>query len=92
MVFCDMNGTFKYFFQSTRRLRQGDPLSPYLFIIMEESLTRLLRNFFENGRIGRFTHPMGAPLVSHLLYADNLLIFSNGGKKSIKRLVETLTT
>ncbi|KAK2649747.1 hypothetical protein Ddye_017236 [Dipteronia dyeriana] len=87
-----MNGTFKDFFQSAQGLQQGDPLSPYLFIIMEEVLTRLLRNFFENGRIDRFTHPVGVPLVCHLLYTDDLLIFSNGGQKYIKRLVEILTT
>ncbi|KAK1575277.1 hypothetical protein Q3G72_004017 [Acer saccharum] len=87
-----MNGTFKDFFQSARGLRQGDPLSPYLFIIMEEVLTRLLRKNFEVGRIGKFTHPMGAPLISHLLYADDLLIFANGQKKSMKGLVDTLAT
>ncbi|KAK1587186.1 hypothetical protein Q3G72_010418 [Acer saccharum] len=87
-----MNGTFKGFFQSARGLRQGDPLSPFLFILMEEVLTRLLRNNFESGGIGRFYHPIGAPLVSHLLYADDILIFANGGKRSIRNLVKALET
>ncbi|TXG69366.1 hypothetical protein EZV62_004301 [Acer yangbiense] len=87
-----MNGAFKGFFQSTRGLRQGDPLSPFLFILMEEVLTRLLRKNFESGRIGRFYHPIGAPLVSHLLYADDILIFANGGKRSIRNLVKALET
>ncbi|KAK1557037.1 hypothetical protein Q3G72_016579 [Acer saccharum] len=87
-----MNGTFKGFFQSARGLRQGDPLSPFLFILMDEVLTRLLRNNFESGRIGRFYHPIGAPLVSHLLYADDILIFANGGKRSIRNLVKALET
>ncbi|XP_040986544.1 uncharacterized protein LOC121234610 [Juglans microcarpa x Juglans regia] len=74
---------------SARGLRQGDPLSPYLFILMEEVLTRLLRKHFEEGQIGKFSHPIGAPLVSHLLYADDILIFANGGKRSIKNLMHT---
>ncbi|XP_031287891.1 uncharacterized protein LOC116146622 [Pistacia vera] len=74
-----MNGTSKGFFQPARGLRQGDPLSPYLFIIMEEVLSRLLCKNFEEGRIRCYSHPVGAPLVSHLLYADDLLVFVNGG-------------
>ncbi|XP_035540358.1 uncharacterized protein LOC118344262 [Juglans regia] len=87
-----MNGTLKGFFQSARGLRQGDPLSPYLFILMEEVLSRLLRSNFQDGRIGKFSHPIGAPLVSHLLYADDILIFTNGGKRSITNLLHTLDT
>ncbi|KAF5462658.1 hypothetical protein F2P56_018646, partial [Juglans regia] len=87
-----MNGTFKGFFQSAKGLRQGDPLSPYLFILMEEVLSRLLRSNFQDGRICKFSHPIGAPLVSHLLYADDILIFTNGGKRSINNLLHTLDT
>ncbi|XP_042958229.1 uncharacterized protein LOC122293848 [Carya illinoinensis] len=85
-----MNGTLKGFFNSSRGLRQGDPLSPYLFIVMEEILTRLLRKNFEEGRIGKYHHPIGAPLVSHIFYADDVLIFVNGGKCSIKNLMHVL--
>ncbi|KAF5468901.1 hypothetical protein F2P56_013012 [Juglans regia] len=72
-----MNGTYKGFFQPVRGLRQGDPLSPYLFIIMEDVLSLLLKKEFVDGQIRCFSHPVGAPLVSHLLYADDLLIFAN---------------
>lgn len=85
-----MNRTFKGFFQSSQGLRQGDPLSPYLFVMMVEVLMRLLKKKFEVGQIGKFYHPVGYPLIFHLLYADDILIFTNGGKRSIKRLVDTL--
>ncbi|KAF5468188.1 hypothetical protein F2P56_012363 [Juglans regia] len=51
-----------------------------------ENLSRLLRKQFEDGRIGKFYHPMGASMVSHLLYADDVLIFLNGEKRSLHRL------
>ncbi|XP_022880975.1 uncharacterized protein LOC111398286 [Olea europaea var. sylvestris] len=85
-----MNVTTQGFFKSTRGLRQGDPLSPYLFIIIQEVLTRLLKKSFDTGRIGRFSHPRGAPLVSHLICADDLVIFTNGCNKLMKGLMEVL--
>ncbi|XP_035548680.1 uncharacterized protein LOC118349195, partial [Juglans regia] len=88
-----MNGTVSGYFKSTWGLCQGDPLSPLLFIIMEEVLTRLLKKNFNSGRIQKFYHPVGAPLVSHLLNVDDILSFANGNKRSMKILVyNTLET
>lgn len=84
-----MNDTYKGFFKSARGLLQGDHLSLYLFILMEEVLTRLLKKGFEDGQIGQFFHPRSAPIISHLLYADDL-IFVNGGKGLVKALLRTL--
>lgn len=53
---------------------------------MKGVLTKLLRKNVDTGRIDRFTHPVGAPLVSHLMYADDLLIFVNGGKNLLSGL------
>ncbi|KAF5443041.1 hypothetical protein F2P56_035636 [Juglans regia] len=78
-----VNGTMKGFFPSGRGLRQGDPLSPYLFILVEELLSRLLKHNFGNGWIISFSHPRGAPLISHLLYVDDIVVFANGGKSSL---------
>ncbi|KAG2685083.1 hypothetical protein I3760_10G108200 [Carya illinoinensis] len=51
-----------------------------LFILVEEMLSRLLKHKFGNGMIVPFSHPQGAPLVSHLLYADNIVVLANSGK------------
>lgn len=69
-----MNGTYMCFFKSYRGPRQGDHLLPYLFILIEEVLTRLLNKAYGEGRIGKFFHPRGAPLIFHLLYADDLFV------------------
>lgn len=44
-----VNGTSYGFFKSSRGLRQGDPLSPFLFIIVVEALGNLLARGVENG-------------------------------------------
>ncbi|XP_035544570.1 uncharacterized protein LOC108988642 [Juglans regia] len=67
-----MNGTPKGFFKSERGLRQGDPLSPYLFIILQEVLSRLLKQAFDCGLINLFSQARSTPLVSHLMYADDI--------------------
>lgn len=85
-----MNGTYKRYFKYYRRLWQSDPIVPYLFILMEEVLTWLLKKGYGEGRIGKFFYPRGTPLISHLLYADDLLIFANGEKRTLKNILKTL--
>lgn len=57
---------------------------------MEEVLSHMLKLEFENGRIGHFYHPRGCPLTSHLLYANNFLVFSNEAHQSLKHLLKIL--
>ena len=73
-----INGSPAGFFQSSKGLRQGDPLSPYLFVIGMEALSCLINravegNFLFGSRIieGR----AGDLVISHLLYDDDTLIF-----------------
>jgi hypothetical protein len=54
-------------FSPTRGLRQGDPLSPYLFLICEEGLSNLLL-YEEVGGIDRVRVCKNASSVSHLLF------------------------
>jgi hypothetical protein len=77
-----MNGTSKGFFKGGRGLRQGDPLSPYLFILVEEVFSRLLRKKVQDGTIGYYSQPRKGPLISHLLYADDMVIFRLDGRKT----------
>ncbi|KAK2647858.1 hypothetical protein Ddye_015347 [Dipteronia dyeriana] len=85
-----MHGTFKGFFKSKRGLRQGDHLSPYLFISMEDILSRMINKEMSVKHILPFSHPGGALTISHLLYGDDILIFANASKLIIQGLMKVL--
>ncbi|MQM19707.1 hypothetical protein Taro_052717 [Colocasia esculenta] len=72
-----MNGKVHGFFKSSKGVRQGDPVAPALFILAEEALSRGLRNLFQNSSGGWYQTNAWCSAVSHLLFADDTLIFTN---------------
>ena len=70
-----INGEPKGKIAPTRGLRQGDPISLYLFLLCAEGLSAMLRRdeFGENPR--GISACRGAPRVSHLLFADDCIVF-----------------
>lgn len=86
-----MNTTYRGFFKPQRGLRQGHPLSLYLFILIEEMLSQILKKTLEDSRIEHYFHPRGCSLVSHLLYADDMLLFVNRERRSLQKVLKTLT-
>lgn len=57
---------------------------------MEEILFRMLEQKIHSGAVVPFCHPRGAPIFSHLLYADDIVIFANGSKTTIKNIAKIL--
>ena len=73
-----INGSPSVFFQSSRELRQGDPLCPYLFVIVMEVFSCLLRRATSGGYLSgwRVRGRSGEGiLISDLLFADDTLVF-----------------
>ena len=59
----------------SRDIRQGDPFSPYLFMICAEGFTALLAKAEFEGRLHEVAVCRRAPSVTNLLFADDSLIF-----------------
>ncbi|WZY73255.1 hypothetical protein YC2023_005495 [Brassica napus] len=84
-----VNGSVGGFFKSSKGIRQGDPLSPYLFVLAMECFTRLLNSRYISGSI-RF-HPRTQELgISHLMFADDVMIFFDGTSDSLHGIAECL--
>nr|XP_027064499.1 uncharacterized protein LOC113690699 [Coffea arabica] len=85
-----INGTPQGFFRSTRGLRQGDPLSPALFVIGSEALSRALNAMVEQRQFQPYKIPIGCPIVTHLAFADDVVIFTSGLKSSLRLVMRVV--
>ena len=61
--------------QPTRGLRQGDPLSPYLFLLCAEGLSALLHQLAQRKTIKGVAAFANGPRISHLFFANDSLVF-----------------
>ena len=84
-----VNGHTGGYFRSTQGLRQGDPLSSYLFVLAMEVFSGLLRSRFNSGYIRYHPHTE-EPDISHLMFADDVMIFFDGSGSSLHGINETL--
>ncbi|XP_042514311.1 uncharacterized protein LOC122088975 [Macadamia integrifolia] len=76
-----LNGDPVGFFEVSRGLRQGDPISPILFIIAEEVLCHGMSDLATKSHIKPLSGPRGADVPTHLLFADDVFIFINASKR-----------
>ncbi|XP_021730795.1 uncharacterized protein LOC110697725 [Chenopodium quinoa] len=86
-----INGGMKGFFKGKKGIRQRDPMSPLLFVIVMEYLSRFLKKV--GGLRGFKFHSRCKVLnLNHLAFVDDLMLFSYGDQKSISLLVRALKT
>jgi hypothetical protein len=84
-----VNGTPTGFFQSLQEIRQGDPLSPLLFVVVMEALSRMLNESMLQSLLSGFSVGIKdneALVVNHLLFADDTLIFCGAQAEHVQNL------
>ena len=78
-------------FVPTRGIRQGDPLSPYLFLLVAEGLSCMLRRAEDRGELEGVKVCHNSPQISHLLFADDPLILMKANRRNAECLKSILT-
>ena len=76
----------------SRGICQGDPLSPYLFLLCAEGFTFSLEKVENDGKVHGASICRGAPKVSNLLFADDSLLFYRATQNEVEVISEMLQT
>lgn len=85
-----VNGDLCNPFTPSRGIRQGDPLSPYLFILMANALSSLMTKAIEDQTLKGIKLNPSCPTLSHLLFADDAIFFLNGTITEAQNLANIL--
>jgi hypothetical protein len=86
-----VNGKPTEKFVPERGLRQGDPLSPYLFIICVDVFSALIKNAQQNELIHGVKIAPGAPEITHLFFADDSLMICRANKEETTQIQSIIT-
>ena len=78
------NGECSGEFSPSRGIRQGDPLSPYLFVICMERLSHLIQIAVTEGLWKPISLSRGGPEITHLCFADDLFIFAEASMDQVE--------
>ena len=85
-----INGEPKGWITQSRGIRQGDLLSPYLFLLCAEGLKALLNKAVENGVVNGIMSCQNGVCISHLLFADDSLLFCKATVGECQQLLSIL--
>ncbi|KAL3510009.1 hypothetical protein ACH5RR_029410 [Cinchona calisaya] len=87
-----LNGEVIGFFQASKGLKKGDPLSPFLFILCLEAFSGGLSFLIQQKLVVPYAIPHNCLVVSNLSFADGMIIFSCGDRQTIKNIMALIDT
>ncbi|XP_060968361.1 uncharacterized protein LOC133035936 [Cannabis sativa] len=85
-----MNDTPLKKFKPQRGLRQGDPLSPYIFLLCQEVLSKIIQSQENRGKIHGIRIARAATPISHLMFADDTILFARANTEEATNLMGCL--
>ncbi|XP_071729377.1 uncharacterized protein [Rutidosis leptorrhynchoides] len=85
-----VNGSPTDEFRLHRGIKQGDPLSPYLFIIVAEGLNPLIKQALRANLLKGIEVGKDKIIVSHLQYADDTILFREWSKRNVRNVLNVL--
>ena len=85
------NGTPTNTFSPSRGIRQGDPLSPYFFLLYAEGLTALLCKAELDYSLRGVAVCRNGPRVTHLIFADDCLLFLRANTEECQVVMNILS-
>lgn len=75
----------------SRGIRHGDPISPYLFILCMDYLSYLIKHAVSQGMWKPIHLSKNGPGLSHLLFADDIMLYSKTDITSLNTIANILT-
>ena len=85
-----VNGELTELVVPSKGIRQGDPISPYLFLLCTEGLSSLLLHKENRGELHGIKNGRLGPPISHLLFAYDNIFFARSDTRSVVALESTL--
>lgn len=85
-----LNGLPLGFFRPQHGVRQGDPISHFLFILCAKTITRLAPKVEQDGRLLGVKVAQNATSISHLMFADDLVFFIRANLREVRTVKNLL--
>lgn len=87
MLSVKINGSLEGYFAAKSGMRQGDPLSPYSFVISMEVLTACLKKYTDSPS---FSHHWltKESAITHLIFADDVFLFCEGNVEFVTAIIQ----
>ncbi|GKV11739.1 hypothetical protein SLEP1_g22962 [Rubroshorea leprosula] len=87
-----VNGSATKEFKVSKGLRQGDPLSPFLFLIVAEGLNGIINSAVSKSLFNGVQVGSSNVTISHLQFADDTILFGEANEQNIKAAKSIMRT